>query len=298
MKRYCLFLSVLCASAAFAAANNIELEWNCRNDVSTPREVAIDRAKLDKLAGIPQDSAIEVIAATPAGEKNTNAVTFSGNVPGRDILRFTVPEKTYKLYAKVSNTAKKTSCSNSTDNLVAGILENPQKWSFDKKSIKVYRSGKNLRIDTIRFGGCEAVYYQDLPAGYAGTPAVFEVEVKSCAVQVWGGGLKVKQFDKNGKLLPESLTEPRWTSHMRAPGVKTHYIEYGFFHPEAAKIAVTFEFSGQLFKYDNYGRELKKLLRLHPAAGSQQNRRPQSSGAAVPEIQRQPLCSRRERHPR
>ncbi|MBO5991136.1 MAG: hypothetical protein J6R00_05765, partial [Lentisphaeria bacterium] len=140
---------------------------------------------------------------------------------------------------------------------VAGILENPQKWSFDKKSIKVYRSGKNLRIDTIRFGGCEAVYFQDLPAGYAGTPAVFEVEVKSCAVQVWGGGLKVKQFDKNGKLLPESLTEPRWTSHMRAPGVKTHYIEYGFFHPEAAKIAVTFEFSGQLFKYDNYGRELK-----------------------------------------
>ena len=97
MKKYCLFLSALCASAAFAATNTIELEWNCRNDVSIPREIAIDRTKLDKLAGIPQDSALEVIALTPTGEMNTNAITLAGNTPGKDILRFTVPVQSIQL---------------------------------------------------------------------------------------------------------------------------------------------------------------------------------------------------------
>ena len=264
MKRYCLFLSALCAATVFAAPITIDLEWNCRNDVSIPREIAIDRTKLDKLAGIPQDSALEVIAVTPTGEMNTNAITLAGNTPGKDILRFTVPEKTYKLYARVTGSKKKIACANSSDNIVAGILETTKNWKYNPKYFKVYRSGKNLRIDMHQLGWTEVFYTQDLPEGFAGTPAVFEVELKSCTPLVWGGGLKVKQFTRDGKLLPESLTEPRWISHMRVPGVKTHYIEYGFFHPDAAKIAVTIEFAGQRFMYDNYGRDLKDASACMP----------------------------------
>ena len=100
-------------------------------------------------------------------------------------------------------------------------------------------------------------YFVTLPAGYAGTPAKLEFTVKSLSKITWGNGTKVEQYDKNGKLLAESLTDPRWISLMRAPGVVTHHIETGYFHKDAVKIAFAFEMVSPKYAFDNYGIRIK-----------------------------------------
>lgn len=244
--------------AAAKPANSFDLEWSCKNDTSLPYEIAIDRAKLDKLAGIPQNADIQVVAVTANGDKQVDTKIIKGNASGKDILRLTVPAGTKKLYAVVKNSDKKFVCINSTDNLFDGALKNPSKWTKNRSSINISSDGNKIIIKANEFGWSTAKYFVDLPAGYAGTPAALELELKSLAKLTWGGAVRVEQYDAKGKLLPESLTEPRWISHMRVPGVTTHYQEYGFFHKDAKRIAVTFDCSGTLYKYDNHGLEVKQ----------------------------------------
>ncbi len=244
-------------SAAAKPANSIELEWNSRNNTSFPYEVAIDRAKLDKLAGIPQGNTLQAVAVTPDGEKELDTQLISGNAAGKEILRFTVPAGTDKLYAVVKDAPKKAVCVNTSDNLFDGALKSAAKWKKSRNSIKITSKDNKITIEVKSFGGSNVKYFADLPAGYAGTPAALDIELTSKAKLTWGGGIKVEQYDAKGKLLPESLTEPRWISHMRIPGVTTRYQEYGFFHKDAKRIAVVFEFTASKFQYDNHGIALK-----------------------------------------
>ena len=243
--------------AAAESANSFALEWNCKNNTSIPYEIALDRAKLDKLAGIPQNASIKAVAVTSDGEKELDTKIIPGNTEGKELLRFTVPAGTGKLYAKVEDSDKKLSCVNTSDNLFAGALQDAKKWKSSVSSTKISTSGKNLLIDVNHIGSSTTKYMVDLPDEYAGTPAVFEIELKSRAKLTWGGGIKVEQYNAKGKLLPESLIQPRWVSHMRAPNVKTHYQEYGFFHKDAKRIAICLEYAATIYKYDNYGLEIK-----------------------------------------
>ena len=243
--------------AAAEPANSFALEWNCKNDISIPYEIAIDRTKLDKLAGIPQNASIKAVAVTFAGEQELDTKIIPGNTAGKELLRFTVPAGTGKLYAKVEKSDKKLSCVNTSDNLFAGALLNAKKWKSSASDTKICTVEKKLHIDVNHIGYSTTKYMVDLPAEYAGTPAVFELELKSRAKLTWGGGVKVEQYDAKGNLLPESLVQPRWTSHMRAPDVKTHYQEYGFFHKDAKRIAFCLEYATTAYKYDNHGLEVK-----------------------------------------
>ena len=123
--------------AAEKPANSFDLEWSCKNDTSLPYEIAIDRAKLDKLAGIPQNADIQVVAVTANGDKQVDTKIIKGNASGKDILRLTVPAGTKKIYAVVKNSDKKFVCINSTDNLFDGALKNPSKWTKNRSSINI-----------------------------------------------------------------------------------------------------------------------------------------------------------------
>ena len=262
MKKNNFFLSAAVSAfatlqLAAAPANSIELEWCCKNDTSLPYEIALDRTKLAKLAGIPQNSAIKAVAVTADGEKELDTKIIPGNTEGKELLRFTVPAGTDKLYAKVEKEEKKYSCVNSADNLFAGALQNTAKWQKTTSSTKITTDGKKLLISVNAWGSTTVKCVADLPAGYAGTSAVLEIELKSLAKLTWGGGIKVEQYDAKGRLLPDSIIQPRWISHMRVPGVKTHYQEYGFFHKDAKRIAVCFECIANQYKYDNHGLDVK-----------------------------------------
>ena len=262
MKKAFTFSAALGVFAAFQLTaaepeNSFALEWNCKNDTSIPYEVALDRAKLNKVAGIPQNYAIKAVAVTSDGEKELDTTIIPGNTAGKEILRFTVPTGTGKLYAKVENSEKKFACINTSDNIFAGALQNAKKWKASASDTKFCTSGKNLLIDVKKIGTTTAKYAVNLPDGYAGTPAILELELKSLSKLTWGGGVKVEQYDAKGKLLPESLIQPRWISHMRIPGVKTHYQEYGYIHKDAKRLVMCFEFATHAYKYDNYGLEVK-----------------------------------------
>ena len=251
-----IFITAASSGTLFAAANDIPLEWNPRFDTTLSYETVLDRNKLEKLAGIGKDQAIEVFAVSKKGETKLDTAILDSNVKGVETLRFKVHAGTVRLIGRAGSAKVKKSCANSTDNLFAGALKSTSKWSVPKNTAaKVTANGVSFKIKS--HGTSTVKYFVTLPAGYAGTPAKLEFTVKSLSKITWGNGTKVEQYDKNGKLLAESLTDPRWISLMRAPGVVTHHIETGYFHKDAVKIAFAFEMVSPKYAFDNYGIRIK-----------------------------------------
>ena len=100
LKKLNLSAVLTAALICSATAKDIPLEWNCRYDNSIPRETVIDRSKLDKLAGISKDAALEVYAVSSKGENRLETKVFDSNVKDVEMLRFTVPAGTEKLIAR------------------------------------------------------------------------------------------------------------------------------------------------------------------------------------------------------
>ncbi|MBQ7396740.1 MAG: hypothetical protein IJW08_09390 [Lentisphaeria bacterium] len=250
-----LIVSAL-AGTAFAAANDIPLEWNPRFDPSLPCETVIDRAKLDKLAGIDKNSALDVYAVSGGKETKLDVTVIDTNRKDVETLRMTVPAGTEKLVARKRDKKTVKKCANAADNLFAGALKSPAKWKMPKEvSAKLSKNGMVFKVN--KHGNYVIKYFVTLPEGYAGAPAKFEFTVQSLSKLTWGNGTLVEQYDKKGKLLPESLTDPRWISLMRAPGVRSHHIKTGYIHKDAVRLAFSFEIVAPKYKYDNYGLEIK-----------------------------------------
>ena len=244
----------LCAVSAIAAAATIPLEWNERFAASAPYEVVIDRSKLDKFAGVAADSELEVFAASDKGETKLDTKVFSHNRKDVEALRFTVPAGTVKLYAKSTDKKTVKSCFNATDNVFAGALKSVKNWKAPKEvSVTATKNGILLKAKNHWQSRPIVKYTVNLPEGYAGEPAKLDLVIKSLSKLTWGSGIRIEQYDSKGKLLPESLTDPRWISQMRPPQVTTHYCESGFFHKDAKRIAIVFELLTVKYEYDNYG---------------------------------------------
>ncbi len=246
---------MLCALSAMAAAATIPLEWNQRFASPAPYEVVIDRSKLDQLAGIATDTALDIYAVSAQGETKLDTKVFDHNRKSVEALRFTVPAGTVKLYAKTSDSKTVKSCVNATDNVFAGALKTPEKWRSSKKvSISGTKNGILLKAKT--HDRHFVKYRVNLPQGFAGEHAKLDLELKSVSPLTWGSGVKIEQYDSKGKILNESLTDPRWISQMRPPQTKTHYCETGFFHKDAKSIALVIEMCAVKYSYDNYGLEI------------------------------------------
>ncbi|MBQ4314858.1 MAG: hypothetical protein IJC21_05400, partial [Lentisphaeria bacterium] len=243
---------VLCALSAVAAAATIPLEWNQRFASAEPYEVVIDRSKLDKLAGIAPDSALEVFAVSGKGETKLETKVLSHNRKDVEALRFTVPAGTVKLYAKTSDAKSVKSCANATDNIFAGALKSAKNWR-GPRAVSVSATKNGILLKAKSHGRFNLKYVVTLPDGYAGQPAKLDLVVKSLSSLTWGSGLKIEQYDAKGRVLPESLTDPRWISQMRPPQVRTHYCESGFFHKDAKRVAICVEMLAVKYEYDNYG---------------------------------------------
>ena len=111
LKKLNLSAVLTAALICSATAKDVPLEWNCRYDNSIPRETVIDRSKLDKLAGISKDAALEVYAVSSKGENRLETKVFDSNVKDVEMLRFTVPAGTEKLIARSTDKKVAKSCS-------------------------------------------------------------------------------------------------------------------------------------------------------------------------------------------
>lgn len=236
----------------------IALEWNILNDTSVPRELVFDRRKLEKSCAYPAGCSFGITAVLSNGKSVAPVVAqLDSPEPGDVRLRFKVPAGTRKLFLVPGNGTAKPVDGSRVDNLLAGILDNAKLWKT--KGIKVSRNASGILLEAQNVGYADASCGVTIPAEAQGKPAVIELDVKSLSPLAYGTFIRIAQFDRQGKRLNESVSDPRWISHMRPPQVKSCYRVRGFIHPQAAELRLEITLATKDSPYDNFGRKLIDL---------------------------------------
>ena len=250
-----LTITALAFALTAATAAEMPLEWNATYATDVPYEVELSPAKLSPLAGVEAGSGFTVKADGQA----IGSSAFRGKEPKTVDLRFTVPAGTKRLSCEAGTGRLALVDSSTIDNLFAGALDaaNVGKWSLEKP-VKATPEAGGILFETTDFtDGAMVTYTVDLPEKLAGRPAKVEFDVTSRTKMVWGGSLKVRQLDAAGEVLPESVSDPRWTSQMRPFNKLTCYREDGVFHPRARKLRLEIGLRSTRRAVDDYGLPVK-----------------------------------------
>ena len=224
---------LLAAIAGSLSLGAFPLEWNITRPTGVPYEVDINRSKLEKLAGAEKNCGFEVTAETPEGKKKLDVTLFSGSKPESVALRFTVPAGTTALDCQPVGTGKLAGADEL--NFFAGALSNVSAWKATNGGTVKAADGK-MCFAAKNFGETIFSCTVNVPAESVNTDAKFEFDIKSTATETWASTINVEQIDANGKVLSESLTDPRWITLMRPPQVLTPHREIGRVHPKTAKL--------------------------------------------------------------
>lgn len=100
-----------------------------------------------------------------------------------------------------------------------------------------------------------------VPSWSAGKPARIELDVENKAELTYGVKLHFIQKDSLGNILPEEVSDGRWTTHFQPPHVITRYREAAYIHPKAATVELKVDISPINAEYDNYGNKLEKEVK-------------------------------------
>ena len=242
---------ILAAAVAFA------LEWNptYRTDVPYETELFPDRLGAKSFRVF-------------ADGKELDSLMYSGKAPGSVGLRFRVPKGVKGLVCKGNDDAPVLADTSVVDNLFAGAFEaaNRGKWQLPT-GVKVEPFGKGVifRADATAPDGGFVTYTVDIPESIAGMPVWQEIDVTSHSHLVWGGKTSIAQLDADGKTLPETLCDRRWTTHMRPPEKLCRYRDEGHVHPKARKLRLEIELRRLKSEYDEYGLPVKDPSMLLPS---------------------------------
>ncbi|MBQ7396893.1 MAG: hypothetical protein IJW08_10180 [Lentisphaeria bacterium] len=242
----------------------VRLEWNIRNQVDSAYELLLERKKLAEKLNFPANGSFVVKAVNSDGTI-TDIEAKELTYPDKDklLLRFVVPQGTKELFLAAGTGQSNAVESKTVDNLFAGILDDASKWQG--KDIEIRQGRNSVLLRAKKYGPVTAGCTVAIPRKAAGKTAALELDVKSTSDLAYGTFIRVAQLDKNGKRLSESVTDPRWISHMRPAGVKSTYRVRGFIHPQAAKLRLEITLSTKDSPYDNFGR-LMKNPKAHLAA--------------------------------
>ena len=242
------------AALSAAAAQTMDFEWNVRYDTTVPYEVEINPAKLENLAGVPKGSGFVV----KADGRDLGAVAFTGKAPGTIDLRFQVPPGAKRLTCDAGEGTLELVDSSQIDNLFAGALDavNRGRWNCPK-GINAFPERGGILFSSTVFHSRSVTYTVDVPKRFVGKPVKVEFDVTSRSKMVWAGTLRVRQLDEAGQELPESVSDPRWTSQMRPPQKFTAYREDGVIHPRARKLRLEIGLKSTDRDIDEYGMPLK-----------------------------------------
>ena len=261
-----VFQAALLFGTSALAAQSIPLEWNVNRKTDVPYEMQIDSAKFAKITGISKNAGYSIVAATADGKKELPVTVLAGNSKDKLLLRFVVPEGTTALECVPNANGRKLAAAADCDNVFAGATASPAKWKCSvlagsKKrktsNLSVSQTKNGLLFDMNNFGTCVAEYTVDVPENLAGKHVVLEFTLQSLAKMVWRNPIKVVQYDSQGNVLPVSVTDPRWISHMRPANTVSRYSEPGLIHPKAKKIGFELTFSANKLERNNHGLPLK-----------------------------------------
>ena len=256
MFRRSVAASFVCAVAA-GHAGTFPLEWNASCDASIPHEVEMQPAKLVRCGLMKPREGFKVFA----DGKPIPVAVFDGKAPGSVRLRFVVPFGTRKLSCTTCADGTRKGSYSESANLFAGAVSASDGWRLDGG--KIEHAGERLVLR----GGPKtafATFEVAVPAALAGKAVVQEIVATSRSRLVWGGVIKIVQIDENGKVLPETLCDPRWTSHLRPSNKTVRYVDHGHVHPRAQRLRAMFELRPVDAKYDDYGRPIEEAAMLRP----------------------------------
>ena len=240
------FLLGACICQALAASSlsaAVDMEWNVHRETAVPYEVELSPSRL----GWGNLSLM-------ADGRRLPFQAFEGREKGFVGIRFSVPEGTRRLSCEKAPGAPALVDSSEIDNLFAGALAPGQagKWKSEGGSVKVSNDGGALRLECTR-GRPLVTYEVPVPRSLRGRPARLELDVESRTRMTWGGIICFRQFDENGRELPQCVSDPRWTSHMRPCGVKAPYREEGRFDPRVSAVRLEIEMRAIMRDVDEYG---------------------------------------------
>ncbi|MBO5644957.1 MAG: hypothetical protein J6S90_06890, partial [Lentisphaeria bacterium] len=229
------------ALAGCLALNAFPLEWNINNRTGIPYEVEISRDKLEKLAGVSKDCGFDVTAVTPDGNKKLEVTLLKGSNANTVALRFNVPQGTTALDCQVASDAALSDAEQL--NFFNGALSNVSAWKSTNGG-KIKAADGKICFNATRFGETVFSCTVNVPAEFAGAGAKFDFDFKSTSPEVWASTINVEQLNAAGKVLSESLTDPRWITLMRPPQVLTPHRETGRIHPQAVKLRLVIRARG------------------------------------------------------
>ncbi|MBR4654080.1 MAG: hypothetical protein IKO72_12050 [Kiritimatiellae bacterium] len=247
--------AALLTGAMSVVAATFPLEWNATYDTSVPREVEILPGKLVGMGLMREGDGFKV----RADGRPLAVSVLNGKEPGSVRLRFTVPQGTRTLECETCADGARVGTSGG--GLFAGALSGTAGWRLADGTIE--KTGKGILLKGTK--DSYATFEVPVPDSLAGKGVVQEIEVTSRAKLVWGGVVNIEQLDGDGNLLPETLCDVRWTSHMRPPDKTALYIDEGHVHPRAKRLRASFELRPLKTEFDDYGRPIKDRSILLPA---------------------------------
>ena len=236
-------------------ASVFPLEWNPTFPAGIPYEVEVSREKLGAANFAVKADGV----ALPVEMKDSAA-------PGCVRLRFTVPNGTARLTGETIENCAAPVPSKPADNLFFGALENPDAWTLPQGvSLRREKGGVLLMAGSSAAPSARAFCEVPVPVGLAGRNARQDIDVTSRSAMVWSGELQIDQLDAEGALLPETLVDWRWTTHMRPVGKLTRYRNAGRIHPRAARLRLNVELRRPDVQFDMNGERIIDAAKTNPS---------------------------------
>ncbi len=159
------------------------------------------------------------------------------------------------------------SVAGAVDNLFEGALDeaNLRKW-YVPKGVSAVREGEGWCFKGDGSQRFASVHYSvNIPPELAGKPVEQEIVLVARTKLIHGTQAVIRQYDEKGALLPETLSDQRWSGHMLPPDKEVRYLESGRIHPRARKLVAIFEMRTSRAEYDNYGRKITDASLRLPA---------------------------------
>lgn len=252
-EHWCSVAGLVVASGLATATGAVDfpLEWNTTFRTDIPYEVELQPGKL----GVPQDTAFEV----RADGRKVQVSRFAGKMPGTVRLRFRVPEGTKRLDCANGGKADGNAALAASENVFDGALGSATGWSFPHGEVRTERGSLEF---VLKSGASKAVYETGVPVGAAGKDVQFEIDVENGSELAVPNDIYIEQIAADGRMLAETANDPRWTSHLRPPGVRQRMVNPGHLHPDAARLRLVVALACSRSDWDAYGERLQPEQRV------------------------------------
>ncbi len=250
----CLPIPEAAPKAADTAAGPVKfpLDWNPRSATAEPLEVEISRGKLSRAFGSGKDTGFAVSALTDKGEVTVPVTLLPGRAPDAVRLRFTPPVGAKALFCAAAGKGELAK-PGKVDNFFAGALAEPKRWQCSPRMKITPGADGALEFSARSVGSPEATLAAAVPAEARGKGVRFEFNCENLIDGAYGFSAVIKQYDEAGKMLPESVTDRRWTMLQMAPLKTCRFSERGRLHTRAAKVELKLAIHSPRTDLDLYG---------------------------------------------